>query len=116
MSAGEPQTVMRNLLYIFREYLRPPLGVNNCYWFCIFFKEITLFRIPKLFEATTINSMTLKNRFVRSATWEGIAKEDGSCSPKLIDLMEKLAQGNIGLIVSGYAFVSREGQAAPFQL
>lgn len=72
--------------------------------------------MPKLFEATTINTVTLKNRFVRSATWEGIAKGDGSCSPKLTDLMEKLAQGNIGLIVSGYAFVSREGQAAPFQL
>ena len=36
--------------------------------------------------------------------------------PKLIDLMEQLAQGQVGLIVTGYAFVSREGQAAPFQL
>ena len=72
--------------------------------------------MPKLFETTTINTMTLKNRFVRSATWEGIAREDGSCSPKLIDLMEKLAQGDVGLIISGYAFISRESQAAPFQL
>jgi 2,4-dienoyl-CoA reductase-like NADH-dependent reductase (Old Yellow Enzyme family) len=72
--------------------------------------------MPELFETTTINSLILKNRFVRSATWEGMAQGDGSCSQKLISLMEKLAQGNVGLIISGYAFVSREGQAAPFQL
>jgi 2,4-dienoyl-CoA reductase-like NADH-dependent reductase (Old Yellow Enzyme family) len=69
-----------------------------------------------LFEETIINTLPLNNRFVRSATWEGMAKEDGSCSPKLIHLMEKLAQGHIGLIVSGYAFVRRDGQSVPFQL
>jgi len=72
--------------------------------------------MQKLFETTTINSMTLKNRFIRSATGEGMAKEDGSCSLKLINLMEKLAQGNIGLIISGFTFVSREGQVVSFQL
>ena len=30
-----------------------------------------------LFEKTEIKNMTLKNRFVRSATWEGLAGEDG---------------------------------------
>ena len=29
--------------------------------------------MSKLFEATTINGMKLSNRFVRSATWEGMA-------------------------------------------
>jgi len=72
--------------------------------------------MPSLFETTTINTMTLNNRFVRSATWEGMAHEDGSCSPKLIDLMVKLAQGNMGLIITGFAFISRDGQAAPWQL
>ena len=72
--------------------------------------------MSKLFETTNINTMTLNNRFVRSATWEGMATEDGACTPKLIDRMEQLAQGQVGLIVTGYAFVSREGQAAPFQL
>ena len=45
-----------------------------------------------------------------------MAKDDGSCPPKLIHLMEKLAQGNIGLLITGHAFVSCEGQAGPFQL
>ena len=72
--------------------------------------------MPKLFETTTINTMTLNNRFIRSATWEGMAHEDGSCTQKLIDLVVKLAQGNTGLIITGYAFISRDGQAAPWQL
>ena len=72
--------------------------------------------MSKLFESTTIKTMTLKNRFVRSATWEGMANGDGTCSPRLIDLMNGLAHGNVGLIISGYAFVNRDGQAAPFQL
>jgi 2,4-dienoyl-CoA reductase-like NADH-dependent reductase (Old Yellow Enzyme family) len=29
--------------------------------------------MANLFETTTINAMTLENRFVRSATWEGLA-------------------------------------------
>jgi 2,4-dienoyl-CoA reductase-like NADH-dependent reductase (Old Yellow Enzyme family) len=29
-----------------------------------------------LFDTTTINGMTLANRFVRSATWEGMANDD----------------------------------------
>lgn len=32
------------------------------------------------------------NRFVRSATWEGMAAEDGSCTRQLIDLMTQLAK------------------------
>ena len=60
--------------------------------------------------------MTLANRFVRSATWEGMAADDGSCTPKLIELMKRLAEGGVGLIITGLAFVTREGQAAPWQM
>jgi len=34
-----------------------------------------------LFEPTCINGMTLANRFVRSATWEGMATDDGRSTP-----------------------------------
>lgn len=34
-----------------------------------------------LFDTTQINSMTLGNRFVRSATWEGMAADDGAVTP-----------------------------------
>ena len=36
--------------------------------------------IAKLFERTTINTMELENRFVRSATWEGLATDDGAAT------------------------------------
>jgi len=69
-----------------------------------------------LFEATGINGMTIKNRFVRSATWAGMAGDDGSCTPKLVELMVKLAEGGVGLIITGHAYVSKRGQASPWQL
>jgi len=47
--------------------------------------------MPDIFEKTEIKNMTLKNRFVRSATWEGMAGEDGSCTQRLTDLMDQLA-------------------------
>lgn len=72
--------------------------------------------MAKIFEASTINGMQLQNRFVRSATWEGMAEEDGTVTSKLIDLMVQLAQGGVGLIISGHAYVCRQGQAGPRQL
>ncbi|MEZ4485834.1 MAG: NADH:flavin oxidoreductase, partial [Syntrophotaleaceae bacterium] len=69
-----------------------------------------------LFEKTTIKNLHLRNRFVRSATWEGMADEQGSPTPELNRLMADLAQGDVGLIISGHAYVSPEGQAGPWQL
>lgn len=72
--------------------------------------------MSKLFESTSINNMVLANRFIRSATWEGMASDDGSSTPELIELSAQLARGGIGLIITGHAYVSREGQAGPWQL
>ncbi|MBW2338114.1 MAG: NADH:flavin oxidoreductase [Deltaproteobacteria bacterium] len=72
--------------------------------------------MSKLFETSEINGMKLANRFVRSATWEGMAADDGACTPKLIDLMAELAKGGVGLIITSHAYVSPEGQAGPWQL
>ena len=69
-----------------------------------------------LFETTSIKNMSLANRFVRSATWEGLAGEDGSCTPRLLELMAQLARGGVGLIITGHTYVSPEGQAGPWQL
>jgi 2,4-dienoyl-CoA reductase-like NADH-dependent reductase (Old Yellow Enzyme family) len=69
-----------------------------------------------LFEETVINNMILKNRFVRSATWEGMAGEDGSCTQQLTDLMVQLAKGGVGLIITGHTYVLPVGQAGPRQL
>ena len=69
-----------------------------------------------LFEATEINGMKLANRFVRSATWEGMAADDGAVTPKLTKTMIDLAEGGVGLIISGHAFILPEGQAGSWQL
>ena len=69
-----------------------------------------------LFEPTVLNGMTLANRFVRSATWEGLATEEGFATEGLTGLLKDLVQGGVGLIITGHAYVSPEGKAAPGQL
>ncbi|HAM49307.1 MAG TPA: NADH-dependent flavin oxidoreductase, partial [Nitrospiraceae bacterium] len=69
--------------------------------------------MKKLFETTTINGVTLGNRFVRSATWEGMCAKDGRPTAKLISCYRDLAAGNIGLIITGYAFVRPDGKQLP---
>jgi 2,4-dienoyl-CoA reductase-like NADH-dependent reductase (Old Yellow Enzyme family) len=66
-----------------------------------------------LFEETAINGMTLRNRIVRSATWEGMCEQDGRPTEKLINCYRNLAQGAIGLIITGFTFVRQEGKALP---
>ncbi len=70
----------------------------------------------RLFEESKINKMILPNRFVRSATWEGMAASDGAVTPKLIATMTALAKGGVGLIISSHSYVSPEGQAGPWQV
>jgi 2,4-dienoyl-CoA reductase-like NADH-dependent reductase (Old Yellow Enzyme family) len=70
----------------------------------------------KLFEPTTISSMTVENRFVRSATWEGMAGDDGSVTDRLIEMYGELARGGIGLIITGHAYIAKDGQASLKQL
>jgi 2,4-dienoyl-CoA reductase-like NADH-dependent reductase (Old Yellow Enzyme family) len=72
--------------------------------------------MAELFDEIEINGMTLKNRSVRSATWAGMAEQGGRCSLKLTRLMEKLARNDIGLIITGFAYVLPNGQALTRQL
>jgi 2,4-dienoyl-CoA reductase-like NADH-dependent reductase (Old Yellow Enzyme family) len=66
-----------------------------------------------LFDQTKINSMTLRNRLVRSATWEGMCEVDGRPTSKLTNWYRDLAKGGVGLIISGYTFVRPEGKQLP---
>lgn len=70
----------------------------------------------KLFEEKAINKMVVKNRFVRSATWEGMATPEGLMTDRLVQIIKDLSEGEVGLIISGHAFVSPEGQASPLQI
>lgn len=72
--------------------------------------------MAELFDETSIRSVILRNRFVRSATWEGLARDDGSVTPRLTDVAVRLAEGGVGLIISGHAYVEKAGQAGNWQL
>lgn len=64
----------------------------------------------KVFDETRINGMTLANRLVRSATWEGMCEEDGRPTPKLAVFYANLAKGGIGLLITGYTFIRSDGK------
>lgn len=66
-----------------------------------------------LFDQTTINGMTLQNRLARSATWEGMCDVSGRPHAKLVSFYRDLARGRVGLIITGYTFVSPEGKQLP---
>ena len=69
-----------------------------------------------LFESSSINTMSLANRFIRSATWAGMADDEGKCTSRLIELMSKLAKGGVGLIITGHTYVHQNGRHSPWQL
>jgi 2,4-dienoyl-CoA reductase-like NADH-dependent reductase (Old Yellow Enzyme family) len=66
--------------------------------------------MTKLFEAGRIAGLTLDNRLVRSATAEYMADEAGRPEPPLVEMYEALARGGVGLIITGHAFVHRNGR------
>lgn len=70
----------------------------------------------ELFEGAGIGGMEVRNRFVRSATWTGMAGGDGEVTGPLIDLYRALSKGGVGLILTGYAFVTKRGKASPGML
>ncbi len=66
----------------------------------------------KLFTPIKIGKLELKNRFMRSATWDAMADGSGLVTERSAALYQELNTGGIGLIVTGFAFVSfLSGQA-----
>ena len=66
----------------------------------------------KLFTPIKIGKLELKNRFMRSATWDAMADDSGLVTDRSIALYHELNTGGIGLIVTAFAFVSfPSGQA-----
>ncbi|MCL0046870.1 NADH:flavin oxidoreductase [Thermodesulfovibrionales bacterium] len=69
-----------------------------------------------LFEPISIAGIDLKNRIVRSATFEKRADDDGFVTESLIDLYVELSKGGAGLIITGNALVHVTGRSAPQML
>src|SRR5512143_652605 len=68
-----------------------------------------------LFDSVKIRDMALRNRFVRSATYDGCAEKNGYVSQKQLRMYEELAQGGVGLIITGITCVHPSGQISLFQ-
>ncbi|MDD4362728.1 MAG: NADH:flavin oxidoreductase [Atribacterota bacterium] len=69
-----------------------------------------------IFGKNILKGIEIKNRFVRSATYEGLADDKGFCTNKITQKMVELAKGEVGLIITSHAYVSENGQAGPKQL
>lgn len=66
--------------------------------------------MAEIFTSWKMNQLTMPNRLVRSATWEGMAKSDGTPTKDTVNLTSELAENGVGLVITGYAFVSPEGR------
>jgi 2,4-dienoyl-CoA reductase-like NADH-dependent reductase (Old Yellow Enzyme family) len=67
----------------------------------------------KLFEPYSFAGLELKNRLVRSATYEKRADVDGFVTDALIDFYRELTAGGVGLIITGNALVHPSGRSVP---
>jgi 2,4-dienoyl-CoA reductase-like NADH-dependent reductase (Old Yellow Enzyme family) len=63
-----------------------------------------------LFDPIVIRGMEIKNRIVRSATAENMADDDGTPRECLEAMYRRLAEGEVGLVITGHAFVDAGGK------
>jgi 2,4-dienoyl-CoA reductase-like NADH-dependent reductase (Old Yellow Enzyme family) len=61
--------------------------------------------MSSLFDTGRIRNLEIPNRFVRSATADYLDDDRGFVTPRKIDLYARLADGGIGLIITGTATV-----------
>ncbi|MHA1667141.1 MAG: oxidoreductase [Candidatus Heimdallarchaeaceae archaeon] len=67
--------------------------------------------MSQLFTPFSLGDLELKNRFIRSATTSYWSNEEGILTDPILSYYEKLAKGNIGLIIKGHSYVSEKGKA-----
>lgn len=69
-----------------------------------------------LFTPIGIGPLTVPNRFVRSATHDYMADDAGTITDANVALFSQLAEGEVGLIITGHANVQPSGKASPRQM
>lgn len=65
----------------------------------------------EIFEESNIGKLTLKNRIIRSATYEGMSDNDGVPDKNYENMYINLARNEVGAIITGFAFICKDGRA-----
>ena len=67
------------------------------------------------FQEAKLGPITLANRFIKAATFEGLAP-DNVVSDALINFHRRIAEGGVGMTTIAYCAVSADGQGAPNEI
>ncbi|MDT3697995.1 MAG: NADH:flavin oxidoreductase [Thermincola sp.] len=65
-----------------------------------------------LYSPFKLKNLELKNRFVRSATYDGLADNNNRVSDEQIEFFSNLASGGVGLIITGIGYVHHTSQVS----
>jgi len=65
----------------------------------------------EIFEEAYIGEVRLKNRIIRSATFEGAADANGFPTEAYYHMYKHLAQHDVAAVITGFAYVTRNGKA-----
>ena len=71
--------------------------------------------LNNLFYPFEVGPLVLRNRFVRSATYDGSAERNGCVSAEQLRICSDLARGGVGLIITGITSVHPSGRISGFQ-
>lgn len=71
--------------------------------------------MSKLFTPTKLGPIEVQNRFIHSATYEGMARATGEVTDEILKRYRNLAKGEVGLIIPGYMYVLRNGRGIDYQ-
>ena len=70
---------------------------------------------PSVFGPATLGPITLRNRVVKAATFEGMSPR-GEVSDRLIEFHRRFAAGGVGLTTLAYCSVASDGRSFPDQI
>jgi 2,4-dienoyl-CoA reductase-like NADH-dependent reductase (Old Yellow Enzyme family) len=66
--------------------------------------------VKDVFAPCSLGALTVRNRIIRSATHEGMARADGGPTDDLLRIYRRLAVGGAGAIITGYVGVLQGGK------
>jgi len=71
---------------------------------------------PQLFEKSSIGSLELPNRFIKSSTWSGTGDKKGYVTDRTLTFHNEVARGGVGLILTGNQIVMTNGISSPYSI